>query len=761
MAIGRREPVIDAAARVAGGIEFVADQRRPRMLHAAVLRSPHAHARIRHVDVRRAAEAPGVRAVLTRDDIVASNHLDPAFGFFLRDQMPLATDVTRYAGEPVAAVAAVDADAAQAALDLIDIEYEPLPPVMTIDAALAPDAPLLHPGPRVLGIPRPDLVARQPALEGTNTIHVFHQRRGDADAAFARAEVVVENTFESPALAHVPLEAHGAIAEWTAGRLTVWTANQAPHLIASQLATMFRLPLTEVRVVVEALGGGFGSKVDASIEPIVALLARKARRPVRLILSRYEEFLTHTKHAARIRLTTGALRDGTLVAHRAVCWYDGGAYAKSTPEKIFRAYASMGPYRVDDLHVDSYGVYTNKVPAVGFRGFGIPQVAWAHESQMDELASTLGIDPVELRLRNLLVPGDRFSTGETIVEDLGYPDLLKSVAQRVGWVPGELPERRGSRIRAKGVAVIIKGMSAFASSSVARLDGGGGLSISTSSVDMGQGVRTALAQIASTASTVPVDLVSVSTPDTAATPFDQMTTASRTTSSMGRAVRAAVIDVVDQLVATVAAQREVAPADIEIRSGAIGVRGSPDTFLPFGAVVARARDGNILGHGSDLAKSGLDLDGQGIGSPQWHPCACAAEVEVDTETGHVEVRRLHLALYVGTVVNPVLCELQVEGAALFGIGQALFEELVWDEAGVPLNASLADYFIPSIRDLPDVLDQTIAESDEDRIHGIGETGVPAVPPAIGNAVSRAIGARMASIPLTPERVLRAMLDGGR
>ncbi len=390
MAIGQRIPMVDAAARVGGTIDYILNFELPGMLHAAILRSPHAHARIVRIDASRAAAMPGVKAVLTGPAIASRTDIVTTFGLFIRDESALAADRVRYSGEPVAAVAAVDKATARAALDLVDVEYEPLPAIFDVERALEPGAPILHEGPRILASRRPDILARQPGFEGSNVIHLFTQRRGDVAAGFAAADVVIERTYSNPAVGHVPFEPHVAVASWTPDGLSLWTSTQAPNWIATELANMFRLPVTRVRVVTTTLGGGYGAKIDPAIEPIVALLAQAARRPVRLALDRAEEFQTHTKHAARIRIKTGVMRDGTLVAHEATCWYNGGAYAKETPEKIFRGYASMGPYRVPNVHVDSYGVYTNVVPSAAFRGFGIPQVAWAHESQMDVVADALG-----------------------------------------------------------------------------------------------------------------------------------------------------------------------------------------------------------------------------------------------------------------------------------------------------------------------------------------------------------------------------------
>jgi CO/xanthine dehydrogenase Mo-binding subunit len=759
MAIGERVPMVDGAARVDGTLDYILNLELPGMLHAAVLRSPHAHARITRIDATRATALPGVVAVLTGSDIAGRTDIVPTFGIFIRDQSAVATDRVRYVGEPVAAVAARTRSLARAALDEIEVEYEPLPAVFDLEEALRPGAPILHEGPRLLSSRRPDILARQPGFEGSNVIHLFTLRKGDIEAGFAEADVVVERTWSSPPVGHVPFEPHVAVAAFTADGLTIWTSTQAPHWISAEVGNMVKMPASRVRVITTTLGGGFGGKIDPAIEPIVVLLAQKARRPVRLALDRSEEFLTHTKHGARIRIRTGVTRDGRLVAHHATCWYNGGAYAKETAEKIVRGYASTGPYRVPNIHVDSYGVYTNIVPSAAFRGFGIPQVAWAHEQQMDVVADAIGMDPLELRLKNVLLLGDHFSTGEQIPDDLHYPQLLQAAADRIGW--DDLgPVRSGSRVRAKGISAIIKGMSAFPSTAVVHLVQDGSLRVVTSSVEMGQGSLTTLAQIAADEATVPVERVTVSLPDTASTPWDQMTAASRTTNSMGRAIRAAIGDVKEQLIQLAAQRLEIAPDDLEVADGTVRGRGAPDTALPFAALIAGNRLGNLLGHGTYAPGIHLDVEtGQGIGSPQWHPAVCAAEVEVDEETGRVRILRLHVALYVGRVINPTGAELQVDGAALFGVGQALFEELVWDEAGQPLNPNLSDYMIPSFLDVPGELSKDLLETPGTLdVHGLGETGLPGVAPAVGNAVSRALGIRVADQPLTPERVLRAIRE---
>ncbi|MBI4492054.1 MAG: xanthine dehydrogenase family protein [Chloroflexi bacterium] len=757
MAIGQAVPMVDWWSRVTGEVAYALNLKLPGMLHARVLHSPHAHARLVRVDTSRAERLPGVAAAISRNDLLGQDQFSPYYGPVIRDQTPLALDRVRYVGEPVAAVAAVDEDTAAEALDLIEVEYEELPAVFDPEAALAPGAPLLHEGPRRVIPARLEVRAR--SKEGTNIIHLFTQRKGDVEQGFREADLIIENVYTSPPVAHVPMEPHNAIAQVRDGRITIWTSNQSPHLVQMQIADIFRLPTADVRVIVSTLGGGYGGKINARIEPMAALLAWKARRPVRLALRRNEEFLVYTQHAVKVRLKTGVKRDGTLVAHEATCYYNGGPFADSSPNLIQRAYASTGPYRVPNLKTDSYGVYTNALPAGAFRGYGITQVAWAHELQMDLIADQLGIDPLELRRKNVLHEGEPFTTGEPFPE-CHYPELLEEAARRIGWGEGPLVVREGTRIRAKGLSCIVKGAATVPSSAIVKLNGDGSLNVLVSSVEMGQGAQTVLGQIAADEAGLPFERVRVSEPDTAVTPFDHMTAASRTTFTMGTAVRYAVQDVKRQLLELGADLLEVSRDDVVLEDGRVKVRGAPDRSLGYGDVVRRALRGNLLGHGYFGPTTHLDLEtGQGKGSAQWHPAVVTCEVEVDTETGKVEVTRLHACLYVGRAINPRFCELQVEGSALFGLGQALFEEVVLDTDGRIANPNLSDYMIPSFEDVPHELTTYVLESAHTKeVHGIGETAVPPIRPAIGNAVNRALGTRIFDLPLTPERVLRALQE---
>jgi len=756
--------MIDSQQRVTGSIDYTLNFELPRMLYGRILRSPHAHARVLKVDSSRAERLPGVVAVLTRDDLIG-DHIDPYFGLFIQDQTLVALDKVRFVGDPVAAVAAVDDETAAEALDLIDVEYEELPAVFDAEEALKPGAVLLHEGARRVSPGRTDITARSQA--GTNIVHLFKQRKGNIAQGFAEADKIFENEFRSPPVNHAALEPHVAVAQVSESQVTVWTSCQNPYVVQRQLAGIFKAPMADVRVIVFTLGGGFGGKLNCKLEPIAALLAKKSGQAVKITARRNEVFLLGVQHECKVKLKTGAKRDGTLVAVEAHCYYNSGAYGDTTPNLITRGYAAAGPYRVPHLLMDSYGVYTNTAPSAAFRGYGITQVVWAHERQMDIIADALAIDPLQLRRKNILQKGDSFSTGEPMPE-MHYNELIDSAAAKVGWDEGPLVVKDGNKIRAKGIAVIVKGMATPTTSTASvKLNADGSLNVLTSSVEMGQGLKTALAQIAASEVGLPINRVRVSEPDTSFTPFDLMTAASRSTFCMGTAIRRGVQQVREQLLEAAATMLEASKEDLVLDDGRVMVRGAQGKSVSYADIVRWTKTNNFLGHGVFVSGSGPDgspvvMDfetGQGYGSAEWHPAVVTCEVEVDTDTGRVRVPRLHGELYVGKVINPRLCELQVEGAMLFALGQTLFEEQLADTNGGVLNPNLSDYMLPSFGDVPSQLSVHLLEPHGVAdVHGIGETSLPPVRPAIGNAICRAIGASIVDLPITPEKVLRALKE---
>ena len=767
-AVGQSHAMLDAQERVSGRINYVLNVELPGMLVGKILRSPFPHARIVAVDVTRAERLAGVGAVLTRSDFGPTSGYSGRYGRIFRDQSVVAFDKVRFVGDPVAAVAAVNEDVAEEALSLINLDYEELPAVFDEEEALKPGAPLVHD-------PRPE---QQPAFSkliqdlppGTNVCSHFKLRRGDVESGFHESDFVFEDIFRSPAAQHVPLEPHVTVAQFAQGKLTLWTSTQMPHAVRSQMAELFNLPQSRVRVIVETLGGGFGSKGSLRLEPITAFLALKSDRPVKIVLRREEEFVTVCKHPATIRIKTGVMKDGTLVARQVTANFNTGAYSDIGPVVARNGGSAMsGPYKIPHVRIDSFAVWSNVVPAGALRGFGVPQAVWAYESQMDKIAEHLGLDPVEIRRKNLLRDGDLFATGEKLA-DMHYDELLERAAASVNWSRSDArwlnqdgsqgkqsPLRRG-----KGLALVIKATITPSTSAAAlKINEDGSLNVLTSSVELGQGAKTVLAQIAASAMQVPLARVSVSDPDTDLTPYDQQTSSSRTTYSMGGAISKAAADLKRQLFEYAAELLEVSLNDLVLEKGRVTVRGSPSRSISYGEVALRSNQGNLIGRGAFSTRGGLDLEtGQGVGSVHWHQGAIGCEVEVDVETGKIKVLQLTPVVFAGRVVNPRLCELQLDGCAIFGLGQALFEEMTYDDHGQLINTNLGDYNVPSFEDIPwKVNSRALEHAESEDLHGIGETLLPPVMAAVGAALYNATGARLRELPLTAEKVLLALRNG--
>ena len=748
---------VDGLERVTARVPYVLNMSRPGMIHAAILRSPHPHARIVNIDPRPALQTPGVVTVLTREDFERGLVAVPRFGSIIRDQPIVSMDKVHYAGAPVAAVAATDRETAKEAASLIEVEYAELPAVTDVEAAIAPGAPVVHETLDVRTKAFPDVSAGESS--GTNYCNHFCLRRGDIETGFAESELVIEGTFRMPGAQHVPMETHVVIAEVAAnGSLTVWAATQTPYLVRAQLAEIFNLPESRVRVIVPTLGSGYGAKTYPKLEALVAALAMKTGAPVKLVLDRDEEFLTIRKHDALIKMRTGAKRDGTLVARKVEVWWDAGAYADVSPRfAMFGGFYAPGPYRIPNVWVDSHAVYTNKPPAGAFRGYAAPEVAMAYETHLEVVAERLGIDPIELRTKNILRPGDRYATNE-VMEDLHFPELLEDVARALEWGTPHAVGLPLHKQRGKGVATVMMAtITPSTSTAIIKVNGDGSVNVLSSTVEMGQGSRAALSQIAADALTVPLDRVAIVDPDTDVTPYDLTSSASRGIFMMGSAVLAAAGDAKDQLIRLAADVLEARAADLEVRDGSVFVK-KTSRGVPFSEIIRIMRAGTIVGRGAFTTQGGLAPGtGQGIASAQWHPSAAGVEVEVDKETGTVKILKLHVNTYAGRVINRTSTELQLEGAAIFGLGAVLMEEMVYDN-GRLTNPTLADYMIPSFLDVPLAFTTTAVEDREGHAvpHGLGENGVGPVPAAVAAAIYNAVGVRIHEWPITPEKVLRAL-----
>ena len=748
MTIGISVPRVDGVEKVTGAAKFTGDLAIAGMLEAKVLRSSLPHAVIESIDITKALSVPGVVAILTRDDLT---DIDPYYGNCLRDRAVVAINKVRFVGEPIAVVAAESGLDAEEALSLIDVRYRELLCVPDIDAALAEGAPLLHE--QQSGAGEFHEVAGVGESFGANICHRERFVKGDPDKAFAGAEEIVEETFSFPMIYQYAMEPHSAIARVSAGVVTLWSSSAHPFLVRSEIAHMFGLPHANVEVNVPFVGGAYGSKSYFKIEPLAVAIARKTGgRAVRIAQSVEEAMLTTRRHSARIRIKTGIKRDGTLVARTAEVLMDTGAYADNGPRVAKRAISRMiGPYKLAHCKVDVLAVYTNTVPAGSMRSIGGPQTIWALESHMDSIAARLQMDPLEYRRLQLLDRGQVLKPGATPMD----ADL------RAGLQAAAAPLQSNSR-RASGIGLAIGVSDSEAmpvSVALLRLLADGSAVLLAGTTEVGQGARTILCQIVAQELSIPVAKVTMRETETRTTPFDRSTGASRSTTVMGSAVKAAALDLRRQLIEAAVEIFRVNASTITLSNGQAV---SGDKQMTYGQVVSAffgMPGGELIGRGymrpdGTLGKS-LPLF--------WETGMGSAEIAVDEETGAIRVEKYVTVADVGKALNPLQAEGQDEGAAMQGLGNTLFEALEY-ENGQPLNASLVDYRVPRFTDLPALFTSALVQNSDGPgpygAKGMGESGIVSVAPAIGNALFNATGVRIRDLPLTPERVWRALRDRG-
>jgi CO/xanthine dehydrogenase Mo-binding subunit len=762
-AVGQSVERADGRLKLDGQAEYTGDIRLPGMLYGAILHSHAGHARITSISTAAAEKAEGVVAILTAGDL---SDLDPYYGHALRDRPIVALGKVRFAGEPVAVVAAESQAAADAAVAYIDVEYEQLPVAACLDQALAEDAPLVH-----------EQVARPGASHGLgdlpdaegNICYSYSFRRGDVDGAFADAAVVVEGEYTFPAVYQYSMETHTTIAHWRGGELTLWSSCQHPFLVRQEIAGLFGLPLDLVQVIVPFLGGGFGSKSYTKMEPLTAAIARKAGRPVRILNSVNESMITTRRHNMKCRMRTAAAADGTLLGRSAEAWMDTGAYADNGPRVTATAGdAAPGPYRWRAVESAAHCVYTNTSPSGSYRAFGATHLQWIGESQLDEVARRLSMDRLEIRRRNLLRPGEEVRPGGKPLDADLIGDVEKAAAE-VGWsdssadvYPGA-PEAvpRGRRRRGRGVSVGLLAAGAQpVSMATVRMGPDGSVTVLVGTTELGQGARTVMAQIAAGVLNSPVSKVVMRGTDTRYTPYDRSTGASRSTTVAGLAVQRAAQSVLDALLETATVKLETPPGLLRTAEGRIEDQGGRS--ITHGELV-RARfgfdGGELIGHGRVQPEGGSGSYAEG--PVFWEVCVAAVEAEVDMETGVITVLRTSTVADVGKAINPQLVARQDEGALLQGIGNALFEEMHFAPDGMVLNDTLLDYRIPAFEDMPASMKCTIVENGDGPgpfgAKGCGEGALAAVPAAIVNALADA-GVPMTALPLTPERVWRRIQE---
>jgi CO/xanthine dehydrogenase Mo-binding subunit len=743
--IGRSERRKDAAEKIRGRAKFSGDINVPRMLHGKVLRAELPHARIATLETSAAEAMPGVVAVLVGSEL---EHFDPYWGHAIKDRPILAIDRVRFQGEPLAAVAAEDEATAEAALREIVVEYEELPVLGTIEAAIADDAPLVHDGKL-----RPGLfhgLGELPDREG-NVCYRYRLDAGSVELAEAEAELSVEGDYEFPAVYQYAMETHTVVADFGDGELTLWASCQHPFLVRAEIADLFNLPLGRVRVIVPYLGGGFGSKSYTKLEPITAALSWKAKRPVRIQNRVDESMVTTRRHGMRCRMRTTATSDGKLRSRSVWMWLDTGAYADNGPRVCATAGdAAPGPYRWEAVHVDASCVYSNTAPAGSYRSFGSVHLQWIGELQIDELARQASIDPLEMRRLNLLRPGEPVrpdGTGKPLDADL-VGDVEKAAAA-IDW---DHPKREWSG-RGLAVGLLAAGAHPVSHANV-RMEADGNVEVNVGTTEMGQGARTVMAQLAAHELAIDLERVTVQGADTRFTPYDRSTGASRSTTLAGLAVQRAAADLRERLLEAAADAWGAERAELLIANGIVSGAGNAASYADLIAERFGFTGGELVGRGEVRPEQGGGSYAEG--PIFWEVCVAGAEVGVDPETGRVSVEKMATIADVGKAINPMLVKRQDEGAVLQGIGNALFEEMVYEDA-VLTNDNLLEYRVPRIEDMPARMNGIIVENADGPgpygAKGCGEGAQAAALAAIATALADA-GVPMNELPATPERVWR-------
>jgi CO/xanthine dehydrogenase Mo-binding subunit len=737
--VGRASPRVDAFAKVTGEAVYAVDVARPGMLHGHVLRSDRAHAEIIDIDTSEALRVPGVAAVVTAADL---DGLFKWFGHIIADHPILAVDRVRYFGEPVALVVADSIYSAADAADLVRVSYRDLPAVMSPEEAMAEDAPILHTDDYRVG-DRSFAEARS-ERKASNVVHTAELEWGEVDDALTDAHLVVETKVRYPMLYAYAMEPYNALASFEEGVLEVTTTAQHPFQVREDLARIFDLPLNAVRVRSPLLGGGYGSKSYTKVEPLAAVGAWATGSPVKVALDATGAIHTTRADSATVRVRSGFSAEGEILARDFDITFDTGAFADNGPLVLTKSVnRCFGPYRVPHLRAKGRAVYTNTVPSSSYRGFGAPQGNLAGELNMDQAAAALGVDPVEIRRRNLVGYGERHLPGKRgmdadLVEDL---DLVTTT---LGWP--DTPEGHGL-----GFGCSASDAGAYpVSTATVRVFADGSAYVMTGSTEMGQGSRTALAQIAATELGIEVEKVRVVQSDTGATPYERTTGASRTTTLTGLAIQRACADVLDQLEAM---GSDVFGCSREEVKTAEGIVAGPDRESPYDEVVRSwfgGRQGEVLGFG--VVRRAGELEEL---PPFWEIGMVGVEVSVDPDTGRVVVEHLVTVGDVGFAINPALVEGQDLGAATQGLGAALGEELLYDGPQLE-NANLVDYRVPRIGDIPRRIDTIIAARGDGvgpyGAKGGGEGSLNPIGGAVASAVGRATGVWPDQLPLTPQRV---------
>lgn len=767
--IGRSVTRPDAVDKVTGGKSYPVNFVMPGMLHAKMLRSPFPHATIVSIDTSAAESMPGVKAVLTPAEVPQRKFTNVFFVPTDTKSMPqdllIMSDTVRYAGQPVAAIAATSAEVAEQALELIEVEYEELPAVLDPEKAMEPGAPQLHDG-----------------AENNVAVAPRHEA-GDIEKGFTEADHIFEGVYTTQRAHTCYLEPRVCVADYDAqGNVTINSSMQHLFGLREKLADSLEIPVSRVRVIKPPyIGGGFGGKLDMGyIEPVAALLSKKTGRPVRIEQTRYEDFITTTRNPIKVFMKTGVTNDGRITARQTKSILDAGAHATHGAEVInVHGFVIMSNYRVPNFVWEGYSVYTNNMIGGGYRGYGAPQASFALESQNDEICEKLDLDPIEFRLKNTWRKGDPHPMvpGMTL-DSYAIEEVLERGVEASGW-RNRKPANSDSGLKKRGIGFTlfplwVSGCVGFPdiyehSGAIIKLNPDGSADLSTAAMDIGSGQITSLLQIAAEELGLPMEQVRMSnTIDTSNVPFDAPTHASRVTYSAGIATRAAARVAKERLLEVAAIMLEASPEDLDVADGMVAVAGSPDKSLTVAEVAQRADSPFV--HFTDQGPMPTTLEEKGtiMGTssmaPPANPSPIAAgfvEVEVDTETGQVKVERAVYSHDIGRVINPNAAEGQVEGGFQQGIGYALMEEIKFDaDSGACLTGDFLEYKIPTAVEMPREIKSIFVESDEPTgpfgAKSLSECCVVVPAPAIANAIYNAIGVRIRELPITPERVLEAL-----
>lgn len=753
--IGKPYPKKDAKIKVTGECRFAGDISVPGMLHGKLLRSPHAHARIRHLDTTRAEKLKGVRAVITGKDFPGI-----VYGNFMhtRDYLPLAIDRVRYIGEEVAAVAADDEDTAWAALDLIEVDYEPLPAVFSPEEAMKEGAPLLYDD--------------KPGNLSSKSEWGF----GDAEKGFKDSHLIKEGTFHTQHFKHGMLETHTCIGFWDANdKITLESCKQSPYVAWRQLAMGLGVSPNKVRVKQTYIGAGnSGGKQEAMPMDFAAvMLSKKCGRPVRIVHTMEEVLMIgHMRHAFEIKMKIGVNRDGAIQAVDCYAVADGGAHSSIGQLSIFLLGGMMMiSYRIPNVRYRAYRIYTNKSFSGALRGHCGPQIRFAFEGILDEIADELGLDHFEIRKRNAVTTGYKTLNGFKI-SSCCFKEALDKAKEVSDWDKkrGKLPKYRGIGLGAAGFVSGSNIMGMSACSAMLKVQEDATVALQTGATDVGQGCDTVLPMIVAEILGIEPDDVSFALADSDVTPLDGGTWSSRVTFYAGNAVKLAALDAKKQLAEVAAERLEANENDLEFRKKRVYVKGSPDKGIELDRLIRYCQNKKgiiILGRGYYNAPcETLDFPtGTGDFAPAYSFYGQVAEVEVDPETGHVDVINIWTAHDGGQELNPMLVRGQILGSTVMHQGQALYEGIIRDDKGKTLNTSFRDYKMVTFMDIPNVQElYSVGGPDPEGPFGAKEAGEGAGAPtiaAIASAIENAIGVRMRSLPITPEKIVQAIKEKGK